>query len=74
MQDDNELNKQIASFLKQKRLAMGFTIREFSEFIYGDDKNNGNLSLIENAKKDIGLKKLNFLLKKLNCSITINEH
>lgn len=64
----------VADFLKQKRIAMGFTVRDMSNYLYGHDKNSGNLSNIENGKKNIGLKKLDFLLKKLNCSITINEH
>lgn len=73
-EDKNSVAKVVAEFLKQKRIAMGLTVRNFSIFLYGHDKNCGNLSLIENGKKNIGLKKLNFLLKKLNCSITINEH
>lgn len=74
IKDDKNLHTQVTKFLKQKRLAMGLTIRQLSFFLYGTEKNNGNLSLIENGKKQIGLKKLDFLLKKLNCSITINEH
>lgn len=72
--DRNSAAEIVAEFLKKKRIALGFTVRDLSNYLHGHEKEAGNLSNIENGKKNIGLKKLDFLLKKLNCSITINEH
>lgn len=72
-QDDKKIHNQIAIFLKAKRLAMGLTLRQFSELIYEDDKNSGYLSNIENNKRQITIDTFGFLLEKLNCRIEIIE-
>ncbi|CAL2094943.1 helix-turn-helix transcriptional regulator [Tenacibaculum sp. 190524A02b] len=64
----------IGDFLKEKRIALGLSLREFSIHLYGHKNNAGNLQKIEVGKKDLSIQSFFKILKKLNCSITINEH
>lgn len=74
MQDQVDANEQFANFLREKRLALGMTFREFSVYLYGSENNAGNLSNIENGKKKITLTNFSFFLNKLDSFFSIEEN
>ncbi len=67
------VSKQFAEFIKQKRHAMGLSLREFSMLIFNDVHHAGYLCKIENNKIEITISTLNLILSKINCSVSFNE-
>ena len=69
----NNISNQFSRFLKEKRTAMGMTLRQFAVYLYDDVNQNGYLSKIENGKHKVNLETLQYLLDKLNCRFYIEE-
>tara|TARA_R110002110_G_scaffold25366_12_gene94180 strand:- start:531 stop:755 length:225 start_codon:yes stop_codon:yes gene_type:complete len=73
MANKNNISNQFSTFLKDKRTAMGMTLRQFAIHLYDDEKQNGYLSKIENGKHQVNSDTMQFLLEKLNCRFYIEE-
>lgn len=69
-----ETNEVFAEFLKQKRIALGLTIREYSQLIYGNLTRHAYLSELENNKRRVTLTTMDFILSKLNSRVFIEEY
>lgn len=72
MQDD-EINNQFAKFLREKRTALGMSLRAFSIHIYGFESNFSYLGELERGTKKPTLDTLTTILDKLNCRFHIEE-
>ena len=73
MANKNNISNQFSTFLKDKRTAMGMTLRQFAIHLYDDEKQNGYLCKIENGKHQVNSDTMQFLLEKLNCRFYIEE-
>jgi transcriptional regulator with XRE-family HTH domain len=73
MANKNNISNQFSTFLKDKRTAMGMTLRQFAIHLYDDEKQNSYLSKIENGKHQVNSDTMQFLLEKLNCRFYIEE-
>ena len=71
---ENHIKKKFARFLKEKRAALGLTYIEFSSLIYGTKNKDKYLCLLEKEKRHPNLETLNFICKKLNTDINLEEH
>ena len=67
-----ELNTEFTKFLKEKRLAMGLTQKQFSILIWGKNKEN-MIGSYEQGTRSATLKTASLILEKLNCKMTIEE-
>lgn len=72
MQDD-EIKNQFAKFLREKRTALGMSLRAFSIHIYGFESNFSYLGELERGTKKPTLDTLTTILEKLNCRFHIEE-
>ena len=72
--DDNKIKNKFAKFLKEKRTALGLSLRAFSVLIYGIEGNFAYLSKIENGTKQVNSNTMNLILNKLNCEFEIEEN
>ena len=73
MNENINVNQTFSNFLKEKRTALGMSLRKFSTHIYGTDKKFMQLHNIETGKKTTKLNTMNFILDKLNCRFCIEE-
>lgn len=73
--EENELLKKFAAFMKEKRQALGISTYGLSEIIYGNDKKAGFLTGIETGRrKGLTIDIMNKILKALNSDINFIEH
>lgn len=73
MPETKSLSQEFGEFVKNKRMALGVSQREFAIKIYGDDRYRAYISAIENGKKDISVKTMEHFLTALNSWITFIE-
>ena len=66
-------NKKFGQFAKEKREALGISQSAAAEMIFGSAKNRGNLSKIENGKKDVTLKTVDRILSAYNSDFEFTE-
>lgn len=73
---DNEITfeDKFADFLKEKRLMMGLTMRQFAHFLLEDERRASWICDIENKKRRISVNTLSKILHKLNSTLEIVEH
>jgi transcriptional regulator with XRE-family HTH domain len=72
MQND-EIRTQFAKFLREKRTALGMSLRTFSIHIYGFESNFSYLGELERGSKKPTLATMEQILDKLNCKFHIEE-
>lgn len=72
---DQELTitQKVATFIKQKRLALGMSQREFAVYLFNDAQKQGWICRIENGR-GISLQTVELILNALNCDIGIIEY
>lgn len=74
MEETVEINNQFSEFLKEKRIALGLSLRDFSTLIYGRSNKFNHLYSLETGKRKATLATMEFILKKLNCTFNIEEN
>ena len=74
-QDENkEMMRKIALFVKEKRLVLGMTQGDLAEKVFGDPKQKGYISQVESEKREgLTIKVLAKILKELNSDISFIE-
>lgn len=70
---ENTTSNKIATFIKEKRLALGMSQREFAEHVFEDAKKKDWICRIE-LGRGISVKTLDIILEKLNSNIDIIEY
>lgn len=73
MQDDKiKITEKLTIFIKQKRLSLGMTQKEFAKFALDDEKYHDWISKIERGRS-ITLTTLERIFKNLDCDLEITE-
>ena len=73
MEETLEINKIFSKFLKEKRIALGLSLRGFSYHIYGRENKYNHLHSLETGKRKATNVTMGFILNKLNCTFYIGE-
>lgn len=73
MEDNALINKKFATFITEKRIALGLDLREFSKLIYGNRLRFSYIQKIEKGKINVNITTMEKILKKLNCEFHIEE-
>ncbi len=73
MEQTPDIQNKLSNFLKEKRTALGLTLRQFSTHIYGDEKKFSHLAKLEKGKLQPNMTTIQFILAKLASEITIDE-
>ena len=73
MPNRTTIMQRFATFMKNKRIAMGLSQDKLAEVIFGDKKRRDYISRIENGKKDISLKSMDAILEALNADVEFLE-
>lgn len=72
-EEAGSITNKIAAFIKEKRLARGESLREFSKTVFGDEKHHEWIRKIEQGR-GITVKTLETFFEALNCDIAIIEN
>ena len=70
---NQDINKKVATFIRNKRIAMGINQTDFAEMIFKDPKKQYWISNIENGR-GITVDTLGRILEALNCDIELIEY
>ncbi|MBC7845524.1 MAG: helix-turn-helix transcriptional regulator [Flavobacterium sp.] len=73
MPQQTEMEK-FAKFIKEKREALGLTVPDVSEKIFGNRRNNYIGEIESGARKGITIKMMGEILECLNCEIKYQEN
>jgi transcriptional regulator with XRE-family HTH domain len=74
MRNDVRINEKVANFIKEKRLALGMTQKEFAVHLFGHEKHQGWIAKIEGRKRGITLDTLGRIFEKLDADLSIIEY
>lgn len=66
--------KKFATFMKDKRMALGLSQEQLALKVYGNEKERSRISRFENGKKVPGLDTMGFILEALGCDFEFTEH
>ena len=70
---NQDINKKVATFIRNKRIALGISQTEFSMKVFQDEKKQQWISQIENGR-GITVDTLGRILHALNCDIELIEY
>jgi len=73
MSDRIKISDKVAKFIKDKRLALGMSQREFAEFVFDDRHKKSWISRVEGGK-NINLTSLERIFEKINADISFLEY
>lgn len=75
MEDDEKIliEHKFAKFLREKRIALGMTLRQFAIHIYNKESKFSYLGEMERGTRKPTLTTAQFILDKLNCKLNIEE-
>lgn len=71
--EEQTLSQRVASFIKEKRTALGMSQKEFAVYIFNDMNQQGYICRIENGTRELTVNTLEKIMKALNCKIDILE-
>lgn len=73
MNEEETLSQRVATFLKEKRMAMGYTQGQMALYLFNDKKRQSYISFIENGSRKLTVDTLGLILEKLNAKVEIIE-
>ena len=73
MNEEIDISRQFAKFLKEKRIALGLTQSEMAKLVFKDESKFQWLSKIEKGRP-VTVITMNTILNNLNCTINFNEN
>ena len=73
MSDRETAMTKFANFVRNKRMALGISQREFAVLLYGDVRRITYISAIENGKVEVSLATVDLMLQALNSDIEFLE-